>query len=121
MLFWITVSAVLSQEFKRYILASGFGSKMLLSMKKIRMGLIKLWFLSGGFSFFGTQAATEPSTADGLTVEGIVANRWTILDESDSDWKSHAAAIAQSIQVIKRRLQVYKSSFDPYMTYSYSS
>ncbi|KAK2639203.1 hypothetical protein Ddye_027055 [Dipteronia dyeriana] len=59
----------------------------------------------GGFSFFGTQAATEPSTADGLTVEGIVANRWTILDESDSDWKSHAAAIAQSIQVIKRRLQ----------------
>lgn len=64
-------------------------------------------FVAGGFRLFSTQVATEPSTADGLTVEGIVASQWTILDESDSDWKSHAAAIAQSIQVIKRRLQVY--------------
>ncbi|GLU03090.1 hypothetical protein SLE2022_203080 [Rubroshorea leprosula] len=54
---------------------------------------------------FGTEAATESSTSDGLTVEGIVNSRWTILDESESDWKSHAAAIAQSIRVIKKRLQ----------------
>ncbi|XP_038703669.1 peptide chain release factor PrfB2, chloroplastic [Tripterygium wilfordii] len=54
---------------------------------------------------FGTQAAREPSTSDGLTVDGIIVNQWTILDESENDWKSHAAAIAQSIQVIKKRLQ----------------
>src|SRR4051812_4058587 len=51
-------------------------------------------------------AAAEPSTSDGLTVEGILSNNWTILDENDGDWKSHAAAIAQSINLIKRRLQV---------------
>ncbi|XP_015570378.2 peptide chain release factor PrfB2, chloroplastic isoform X1 [Ricinus communis] len=55
--------------------------------------------------FFSTQAAVELSTTDGLTVDGIVANNWIILDENESDWKSHAAAIAQSIQVIKKRLQ----------------
>ncbi|KDP23379.1 hypothetical protein JCGZ_23212 [Jatropha curcas] len=54
--------------------------------------------------FFSTQAAVE-STSDGLTVDRIVAYNWTILDESESDWKSHASAIAQSIQVIKKRLQ----------------
>lgn len=58
------------------------------------------------FRSFGSRAAVEPSTSDGLTVEGIVSNQWTILDESESDWKSHASAIAQSIHVIKRRLQV---------------
>lgn len=60
---------------------------------------------SRGIRLFGTHAATEASTSDGLTVGRIVANQWTILDESENDWKSHAAAIAQSIQVIKRRLQ----------------
>lgn len=55
---------------------------------------------------FSTQIALEPSTSDGLTVEGILGNRWTILDESESDWRSHAAAIAQSIHLIKKRLQV---------------
>ncbi|KAL0558282.1 hypothetical protein IC582_002838 [Cucumis melo] len=54
---------------------------------------------------FSTQIALEPSTSDGLTVEGILGNRWTILDESESDWRSHAAAIAQSIHLIKKRLQ----------------
>lgn len=53
-----------------------------------------------------TAADTEHSTSDGLTVQGIVAHNWNILDENDGDWKSHAAAVAQSIQVIKRRLQV---------------
>lgn len=61
---------------------------------------------SGGLRLFATQAAIEPATSDGLTVEGIVSNQWTILDESESDWKSHAAAIAQSISLIKKRLQV---------------
>ncbi|KAE8711529.1 Peptide chain release factor PrfB2 [Hibiscus syriacus] len=54
---------------------------------------------------FGSQVAVEPCTSDGLTVDGIASSQWTILEESESDWKSHAAAIAQSIQVIKRRLQ----------------
>lgn len=55
---------------------------------------------------FGTQAAVEPSTCDGLTVDRIIASEWPILDEDESDWKSHAAAIAQSIHLIKKRLQV---------------
>ncbi|OMO86265.1 Peptide chain release factor class I/class II [Corchorus capsularis] len=38
-------------------------------------------------------------------VDGIVGSNWTILEEGEGDWKSHAAAIAQSIQVIKKRLQ----------------
>ncbi|XP_068341657.1 peptide chain release factor PrfB2, chloroplastic-like [Pyrus communis] len=54
---------------------------------------------------FGTQAAVEPSTCDGLTVDRIIASEWPILDEDESDWKSHAAAIAQSIHLIKKRLQ----------------
>ncbi|KAB1224778.1 Peptide chain release factor 2 [Morella rubra] len=41
----------------------------------------------------------------GFTVERIVAGNWPILDESESDWKSHAAAIAQSIHLIKRRMK----------------
>lgn len=57
------------------------------------------------FCMFSTETAVELSTSDGLTVDRIVASNWTILDESESDWKSHAAAISQSIQVVKRRLQ----------------
>lgn len=55
---------------------------------------------------FSTEAVVEPSTTDGLTVEGIMASNWTILDESESDWRSHAAAVAQSIHLIKKRLKV---------------
>ncbi|XP_077240802.1 peptide chain release factor 2 [Tasmannia lanceolata] len=62
--------------------------------------------------FFNSQASFEPSrTSDGLTVDDIVARCWPILDESEGDWKSHAAAIAQSIQLIKRRLQWSKMLF----------
>lgn len=56
--------------------------------------------------FSSSQAAAEPSASDGLTVEGILANNWVIYDEDESDWKSHAAAIAQSIHLIKKRLRV---------------
>ncbi|XP_020103690.1 peptide chain release factor PrfB2, chloroplastic isoform X1 [Ananas comosus] len=49
--------------------------------------------------------AEPPRTCDGLTVDAIVGKGWTILDEGESDWRSHAAAIAQSVQVIKKRLQ----------------
>ncbi|XP_048499453.1 peptide chain release factor PrfB2, chloroplastic isoform X2 [Beta vulgaris subsp. vulgaris] len=59
---------------------------------------------ASGVRFFSSEAA-EPSTSDGLTVEGIVSNHWTILDESEDDWKSHASAVAQSIHLIKKRLQ----------------
>ncbi|CAI9103515.1 OLC1v1002012C1 [Oldenlandia corymbosa var. corymbosa] len=47
----------------------------------------------------------EPSTSDGLTVEGIIAQNWTVLGEDESDWRSHASAIAQSIHLTKRRLK----------------
>ncbi|BAT86117.1 Peptide chain release factor [Vigna angularis] len=50
-------------------------------------------------------AASEASTSDGLTVQQILANNWNILDENEGNWKSHATAIAQSIDLIKRRLQ----------------
>lgn len=56
--------------------------------------------------FLSSQAAAEASTSDGLTVGGIIANNWVIYDENESDWKSHAAAIAQSIHLIKKRLRV---------------
>ncbi|XP_031376871.1 peptide chain release factor PrfB2, chloroplastic isoform X2 [Punica granatum] len=59
----------------------------------------------GGVRLLSNQAAVEASTSDGLTVEGILSSQWTILDESEGDWKSHAAAIAQSIHLIKKRLQ----------------
>ncbi|CAL0302323.1 unnamed protein product [Lupinus luteus] len=50
------------------------------------------------FRYFGSESVS-------LTLEGIIANNWNILDEDDGDWKSHAAAVAQSIDLIKRRLQ----------------
>ncbi|XP_058076956.1 peptide chain release factor PrfB2, chloroplastic-like isoform X2 [Magnolia sinica] len=58
-----------------------------------------------GVRSFGSQVISELRTSDGLTVDDIVARSWPILDENESDWKSHSAAIAQSIQLIKKRLQ----------------
>lgn len=84
---------------------SGFGSNGLLRLKN-PCGSTEVLLFPRGCRWFITQAAVEPSTSDGLTVDGIVASQWTILDESEGDWKSHAAAIAQSIKVIKKRLQV---------------
>ncbi|KVI11012.1 hypothetical protein Ccrd_010586 [Cynara cardunculus var. scolymus] len=78
-------------------------------------GVSSIWYKRLNFScgstrlLFSTQAAVEPSTSDGLTVDGIIANEWTILDENESDWKSHASAIAQSIGLIKKRLQESRS------------
>ncbi|KAF5176312.1 Peptide chain release factor prfb2 protein [Thalictrum thalictroides] len=63
---------------------------------------------TSGFRHFSSQplvAQPQPQTSDGLTVDRIVANGWPILEESAGDWKSHAASIAQSIQLIKMRLQ----------------
>ncbi|XP_064946301.1 peptide chain release factor PrfB2, chloroplastic-like isoform X2 [Musa acuminata AAA Group] len=56
---------------------------------------------------FSSHPAAVPDlkTADGLTVDAIAAKDWPILGESESDWRSHAAAIAQSIQLIKKRMQ----------------
>lgn len=56
--------------------------------------------------FFGSEATAELSSSDGLTVEGIIASQWAIVEESVSDWKSHASSIAQSIHLIKKRLKV---------------
>lgn len=60
---------------------------------------------NSGDRLFSSVAAAEPSTTDGLTVEGIIAKQWSIVDENDNDWKSHASAIAQSIHLIKKRLK----------------
>ncbi|KAL0919087.1 hypothetical protein M5K25_011160 [Dendrobium thyrsiflorum] len=57
------------------------------------------------FSTSAGAVVSDPKTSDGMTVAAIVAKRWPILDESEGDWKSHAAVIAQSIQLIKKRLQ----------------
>ncbi|XP_022719523.1 peptide chain release factor PrfB2, chloroplastic isoform X2 [Durio zibethinus] len=104
------------------VLDSGYSSILLKSLKKPRGSFwalqnssflgsqnqhsfhlnLKGWIWAGQF---GTQAAIEPCTSDGLTVDGITGSKWTILEESESDWRSHAAATAQSIQVIKKRLQ----------------
>ncbi|XP_026457461.1 peptide chain release factor PrfB2, chloroplastic-like isoform X2 [Papaver somniferum] len=55
---------------------------------------------------FSSQAVTdELQTTDGLTVDQITASQWPILDETEGDWRSHASAVAQSIQLIKKRLQ----------------
>lgn len=56
--------------------------------------------------FWSSEAAIEASTSDGLTVDAIIANNWVIYDEDESDWKSHASAIAQSIHLVKKRLRV---------------
>ncbi|KAK9147033.1 hypothetical protein Sjap_006936 [Stephania japonica] len=58
------------------------------------------------FSSQGTAVVEQqPKSCDGLTVDSIVSSGWAILEEGEGDWKSHAAGIAQSIQLIKRRLQ----------------
>ncbi|KAI3918943.1 hypothetical protein MKW98_017391 [Papaver atlanticum] len=55
---------------------------------------------------FSSQVVTdELQTTDGLTVDQITASQWPILDETEGDWRSHASAVAQSIQLIKKRLQ----------------
>ncbi|MCE2055481.1 hypothetical protein HAX54_042704 [Datura stramonium] len=58
-----------------------------------------------GVRFLSSEVAVEPSTTDGLTVEGIIAKNWNILDDNENDWKSHASAIAQSVHLIKKRLK----------------
>ncbi|KAG8096399.1 hypothetical protein GUJ93_ZPchr0013g34812 [Zizania palustris] len=49
--------------------------------------------------------AEAPTTADGLTMDLIAGKGWTILPEAESDWRSHAAAVAQSVKLIKKRLK----------------
>ncbi|KFK35508.1 hypothetical protein AALP_AA4G000200 [Arabis alpina] len=95
--------------------ASGFSSFLTRSFKTTSSGNISQKFGDFGYPengfvsmtrrLFSSDAVAVPATCDGLTVERIIASQWPILDENESDWKSHAAAIAQSIQVIKRRLQ----------------
>jgi peptide chain release factor 2 len=62
------------------------------------------------FSSPSTEAVAEaPMTADGLTIDSIADKGWTILPEAESDWRSHAAAVAQSVKLIKKRLKVQYS------------
>ena len=37
----------------------------------------------------------------------VAARGWHISPESESDWRSHAAAVARSVDLIKARLQVF--------------
>ena len=68
--------------------------------------------LLGPIRWFSSPAPVveAPRTADGLTVDSIADKGWTILAESESDWRSHAAAVAQSIRLIKKRLKVQSLS-----------
>ncbi|KAL7155291.1 hypothetical protein ABFS83_03G064800 [Erythranthe nasuta] len=63
------------------------------------------WRFRCGLRLWSSQATVEASNSDGLTVEGIIANGWVIYEEEESDWKSHASSIAQSIHLIKKRLR----------------
>ncbi|KAM7470030.1 hypothetical protein LguiA_008213 [Lonicera macranthoides] len=82
--------------------SSGFSS-FLIGKLKTPSGSVRC--ISRNDRLYSSLAAVEASTSDGLTVEGIIASQWTILDENESDWKSHASAIAQSIHLIKKRLR----------------
>jgi hypothetical protein len=53
--------------------------------------------------------AEAPMTVDGLTVDSIADKGWTILPEAESDWRSHAAAVVQSVKLIKKLLKVHYS------------
>lgn len=41
----------------------------------------------------------------------VTSRRWQICEESESDWRSHAAAIARSVDLIKARSQVQNPPF----------
>lgn len=92
--------------------SSGFSSNLGLPMVKSLRGFHGDLARCSLVRLFGTQAAQEPSTSDGLTVDRILNSEWPILTEDESDWKSHAAAIAQSIHLIKKRLQVQLKMVD---------
>ncbi|CAG7885543.1 hypothetical protein HID58_013491 [Brassica napus] len=110
----IEIASIFSHAFADSVSASGFSSDATRSFKTTSSGFESRKISNLTFSRSNFVSTTRPlsseavpvaSTCDGLTVERIIANQWPILDENESDWKSHAAAIAQSIQVIKRRLQ----------------
>ncbi|KAL5565912.1 hypothetical protein UlMin_029076 [Ulmus minor] len=84
---------------------SGFSSNLVLPVIRGSLESYGVTVPLSLFRLFGTETAIEPSTSDGLTVERILTSNWTILDESENDWKSHAAAVAQSIHLIKKRLK----------------
>ncbi|XP_011627360.1 peptide chain release factor PrfB2, chloroplastic [Amborella trichopoda] len=54
---------------------------------------------------YSSQLGIKEKTSDELSVDKIVARCWPILDETEGVWTSHAASIAQSIQLVKKRLQ----------------
>lgn len=62
----------------------------------------------------GLAGVGSPSKArqdeDGIPRGGaaeVAARGWQISAESESDWRSHAAAVARSVDLIKARLQVW--------------
>ncbi|ONK67582.1 uncharacterized protein A4U43_C05F1530 [Asparagus officinalis] len=63
------------------------------------------WLSSSSSSPPAAAVLSDPRTSDGMTVDAIAAKGWAILEEGEGDWKSHAAAVAQSIRLIKKRLQ----------------
>ncbi|KAG6556544.1 hypothetical protein Mapa_001483 [Marchantia paleacea] len=57
-----------------------------------------------GIRFYSSHSQREDNS-DGFGVDDVVARGWHISDETESDWRSHAAAIARSIQLIRTRMQ----------------
>lgn len=100
-----------SSHLKNTIQASGYHSfwKRCRGSVLFSANYLKISSFGPSERFFGSGAAVELSSSDGLTVEGIIAKQWPIVEESVSDWKSHASSIAQSIHLIKKRLKVIVS------------
>lgn len=58
--------------------------------------------------WFSTPAFSEDSlfeADEGLKAEDIIGRGWQITEDSESDWRSHAAAVARSLQLIKGRMR----------------
>lgn len=71
-------------------------------------GLFRHVWVHSAWKEFSTPAVSEDpnlEACEGLKAEDIVARGWQITDESESDWRSHAAAIARSLQLIKGRMR----------------
>jgi hypothetical protein len=63
-----------------------------------------------------TEARTDESVSaqssyDSSGAAEVAARGWQITDETESDWRGHAAAIARSIQLMKTRMVVLAFSY----------
>ena len=91
---------------RKLLLAPSSCSKALVNVVDSTLLRVPMRWLSSPSS---EAVAEAPMTADGLTVDSIADKGWTILPEAESDLRNHAAAVAQSVKLIKKRLKVQYS------------